>query len=606
MTWWDRVWRRDRLERELDDELRFHVDEIVAEKMRAGLSPEEARRQARLEFGGLDQVKEECRDARGTRFVHDVAQDARFALRLLRKEPALSIGAIVVLALGIGVNNMLFTIVNAHCIRGLPVQHADRLLYLEATDASGADGPLTPSEFDAVRSAHTLEMVAGFESTAGVLVDDAMPADRVTIAYVSPTTLPLLNEQPLLGRGFAAADDAPGAPPVAVIGERLWTTRYEHSRDVLGTPVRVAGVPAVIVGVVGRGFRFPHNADVWLPLSLGPAIRGGRSTARALEGIGLMAPGIGREQAEDELVTLWRTAQAGSQPLEAAPVRLRVVSLNEEFNARLTNPAWLAFTTVGILLVVIACFNVANLLLARSVRREREISIRRALGASRARIVMQLVIESVVLAGCGGALGLFLSAAGLRLFANAIPEGGLPYWIEYTMDGRVVGALAAVCLGTVLLFGLAPALHAAGRSTSETLKTGRAASAGRGVRRWSTVLLTAQLAVSVMLLCAVAGTVRTFFSVERGRAIDGSGLVTMRLAVPAGQVMPASTPQDVVGTVRERLRSLPGVSAVAVATALPGGGPQRLKMAIEGRDGSPAAAPLIPTERSRCSKRAGS
>ncbi len=190
-------WRRDRLERELDDELRFHYEELVAEKMRAGLSPDESRRQARLEFGGLEQVKEQCRDARGTRLAHEIAQDCRYALRLLRKERALSISAVVVLSLGIGVNNMLFTIVNAHCIRGLPVEHAARLLYVASTNPKGEDRPLTLAEFDAVRSAGTMEAVAGFESTAGVLIDDAMPADRVTIAYVSPATLPLLSEQPV-------------------------------------------------------------------------------------------------------------------------------------------------------------------------------------------------------------------------------------------------------------------------------------------------------------------------------------------------------------------------------------------------------------------------
>jgi putative ABC transport system permease protein len=309
----------------------------------------------------------------------------------------------------------------------------------------------------------------------------------------------------------------------------------------------------------------------------------------------LPVPDATLEQVHGELETLWQATPARSSSTEAA-LRVQVVPLNDLFTTRVTTPVWLAFMTVGVLLLMMACFNVANLLLARAVRREREMSIRRALGASAGRIVRQLLTESALLAGLGGALGLGLAAAGLRLFTSAIPEDGLPYWLQYSMDATVVAGLAAACVGTVLLFGLAPALLTVRRRSGRTFQiAGVRSGTDRGVRRWTTVLLTVQLAVSVMLLTAVAGTVRALLSPDKGWSIDGAGLVTMRLAVDPGGLQDEARRADLLAAVRERLRAVPGVSSAAIASALPGAAAIPRRLTIEGREGSAAAAPRVST-----------
>ena len=368
MIWWRRFWRRDRLERELDDELRFHYGGTCRRERcaPASLPNESADARPVSEFGGLEQVKEQCRHAR----VHPARARDRAgspdALRSLRKERALSMSAVVVLSLGIGVNNMLFTIVNAHCIRGLPVEHTARLLCVRVRPTRRARigrsrlRNSTPSN----PPAQWRQLQAG-KDTAGVLIDDAMPADRVTIAYVSPATLPLLSEQLVLGRGLQTDDDRAGAQPVVLIGESLWNARlsqqYHHPRHA-GAGCRRSHHDRSACSTTSC--RFPDNADVWLALAQGPARQGAASSARSLEAIGLPARDITRQQAEEELTRLGLDAQVGSPPSEEAPIQLKVSPINEVFNGKLTSRVWLAFFTVGVLLVMIAFFNVANLMLA--------------------------------------------------------------------------------------------------------------------------------------------------------------------------------------------------------------------------------------------------
>jgi putative ABC transport system permease protein len=597
MNWWRRLWQRDRLERELDRELGFHFERLVDDHVRAGLSPEEARRAARLEFGGIAQVQEACRDARRTRWAHDFGYDLRFAARLLLKERALTATAVLALALGVGVNNTLFSIVNALCIRGLPVHRPDRMVFLDARDAAARSQPLTLDELEALRTgAPSLPDLAAFTSAPVSLADDGHAADRVVDAFVSANVHSLMGRQPVLGRDFRSDDDRPGAAAVVVLGGRVWKTRYGGDPSIVGRTVRVNGSPATIVGVLPDDYRFPANAEIWQPLAAARAVAAKDTRARALGVFGRMRDGATLGGVRGEVGAVDRQA-AQLAPPDAKRPALNVVPINERFNGDITNPAWIAFTTVGVLIVLIACSNVANLLLARSVRRSREMAIRLSLGATRLRIVRQLLAESLILAVLGSAAALAFSAMALRLFALAIPEGGLPFWVTLTMDGRVFAVLAAVCLGTVVVFGLAPALHVSKASVNDVLKeSGATVSRSRAAARWTAGFLTAEFALTVILLAAVASSVRNYFRAERPPdvTLEQARLVTTWITLPAERYRTPVEGMALYRSLQERLRASPSIASAALASTVPLGRTDSRHVVVEGRPRTGAETTRVP------------
>ena len=271
------------MERELDAELRYHVERLTQDYIRDGLSPSEAQRRARLEFGGLEQVKEECRDARGTRWLHELVQDLSFSARLLTKERLFTAAAVLALGLGIGVNSMLFTIVNASCIRGLPIAGVDRIAYLESREGQRESG-LSYADLEEIRSAaRAFENLAAFTDLSDDACRGRSAPDRVASTYMSAEGFELFGGSPLIGRLFGRDDDRPEASPVAVLAGRLWRTRYGADPAVLGRVVRVDGAPATVIGILPDDFRLPGNTDVWLPLAQLPVqdpLRSQRTVAR--------------------------------------------------------------------------------------------------------------------------------------------------------------------------------------------------------------------------------------------------------------------------------------------------------------------------------------
>ncbi len=586
MNWWQRVRHRGKMERELDAELRFHFDRLVDDYLRAGMSERAARRAARAEFGGLDQVKEACRDARGTRWVHDAAHDARFALRLLVKERGTTAVAVLALGCGLGVNTTLFSIVNAICIRGLAIADADRTVFVSARDARDRILPLASHEFQLLQTGVTsFSAMGAYTSAPATVGDEGQAADRATATSISPGAFGILGHRPILGRDFVAGDDRPGAPAVAILGHRIWRNRYASDPQVVGRTIRVNGEPTTVVGIMADGFRFPSNTDLWLPLQMAQPAAPGAAPERSLDAIATLADGVTLAGAR-EGVTSAATRLAAQYPDTNRDVRLTAVPINERFNGNIKDPAWVAFITVGALVVIIACSNVATLLLARSVRRGREMAIRLSLGATRRRIVRQLLAESVILAGFGGVAALGFAALGLRLFARAFPTDALPYWITFTMDGRVFLVLAAACLGTVVLFGLAPALHASRASVSGVLKDGSGSStSGISARRWTAVFLTAEFALTVLLLAAVGLTVRNFQELRRkDPQLDASRLITTWVTLPPSDYR---TPEKRLAFYRGLQARLDAVSAISVstlATGMPFGGASQRHLQIDGRE----------------------
>lgn len=506
-------------------------------------------------------------------------QDLQFATRLLVKDKWFTLVAVVALALGIGVNATVFTFVNAVLLRGLPGDDAGRVLVLDVHDpVRDRSAGVSYLEFrDWTEATRTFSGLAAYRGTTMNLSDEGRPAERFSGTFVSANGFSLLGQFPVLGRGFEPADDRPGATPVILLGGGVWKNRYGGDPTVIGRTVRVNEIPAVIVGVMPEGFRFPQNTDVWQPLGAIPDLQAQRRTQRNFNVFGRLAPDATREQASAEFAAI-STRLAEQYPDTNKDFRARVRTFNEQQNGGPIKAVFLSLLGAVGFVLLIACANVANLLLARSANRSREISVRVSLGASRGRIVRQLLVESLLLAAIAGILGLALSQVGIRLFDAATQDVGRPYWIQFTMDGRVFAYLAAICLGTALMFGLAPALHVARTDVNEVLKEGgRSGAAGLRVRRWSGALIVAELALTLALLAGAGFMMRNFLTMYRFDAgLDTHRLVTMSMVLPEAKYPALEQRLAFYQQLQDRLGAR--FRAVSVATDLPlqGGFTRRL------------------------------
>jgi putative ABC transport system permease protein len=598
VTWWQRLRGRSRLERELDAELRYHFDRLVEDNVRDGLPRSEAVRRARLAFGGVDQVKEGCRDVRGTRWIEDLAGDVRFAGRLLRKHRSFTLVATLVLAVGIGVNGVFLTLVEMICLRGLPIDQVDRVMYVATRDARNVDGRVSFQDFEDFRAAaRSVTAIGAFAAAPMTISDEAVAAERFSGVYVSADALATTRQAPLFGRGFRRDDDRTGAPGVALIGYRVWQARFHADPAVVGRNVRINGAPVTVVGVMPDGFRFPTHADVWQPLAAMPGLTSQRRDERVLGVLGRLSDGVTAAQASEEL-----DAIAGRLALEYpdtnAGIRVTVAPINDRYNGNVTHPAWLAFMTAGGLVLLIACANVANLLLMRSAERSREIAIRASLGASRRRVIRQLLAESTLIAALGGFAGLGLSIGGLRVVSSLTPPDVLPYWMNFTMNTRLIMVMALLCMGTAILFGLLPALQLSVTDVIRALKDGGPTGSGpsRG-RPWTTAFVVCQFALAFVLLAQLALSVRLVLA-ERDKdpAIDMTRVLTLMVELPDYAYRTPGERLDRLRQLQERLQQLPSVSAAALTTALPFGGSTGRQLVLDGAEsGSGKSGPTVQT-----------
>jgi putative ABC transport system permease protein len=590
----DLVLGRRRDER-LTEEIQAHLDLLTDEYVVRGMTPAEARLAARRAFGGVDQVRAVYRDQRGLPFVDALTQDVRFAVRLLRRDRGFAVTSVLVLGLGIGVNNMLFTILNAHTIRGLPMNRVDRVVHISTFDDRNADRGVSYADFEDFRSAaQSFVGLAAFTNAPVAVAGDGHTPERLESTFVSENAFALIGTQPVLGRSFAPEDDRPGAAAVAILGSGAWQSRYGGDRAVLGRSILVNGAAASIIGVMPERSGFPSTAQVWLPLWQTPGLAMQKRDAWTLRVFGRVRDGVTVSAARAEIESI-ADRLSRDHPETNTRVRARVVPINERYLGRLTDPAWLAFMTAGFLVVVISCANVANLMLARSVHRAREIAIRTSLGASRRRVVRQLLIEGGVLATLGGVLGLGVAMTGVRLFRSAIPENVLPYWFDYSMDGRVVTALIAISLGTVFVFALLPAIHASKTDVNRVLKAGGpTGTASRVARRWATAFLIAEFALTVVLLAQLAVSLRIASpTLPADPIIDTRDVLTAAITLPAEQYRTPDQRTEFYRRFDERLRAIPSVSSMSVASALPFSGAAEQRLDIAGR--APASGASQPT-----------
>ncbi|MGB2713338.1 MAG: ABC transporter permease [Vicinamibacterales bacterium] len=515
-------------------------------------------------------------------------QDLRFAIRMLVKDRWFTFVAVLALGLGIGVNTTVFTFVNAVLIRGLPYDDSERIMIVTTRNTTQSNpGVASYQDLEDWRAqSKSFTGLACFQQTSMNVTDSGHPPERTPGARVCANTFGLLGQPMHLGRDFLPGEDKKGAEPVVIIGYGVWKSRYGGDSNILGRAVKVNGVAATIVGVMPEGVRFPSNADMWQPLV--PNENSLRRNQRNMTVVGRLAPGVTQARAQAEMSGI--AQQLAKQfPDTNENIDALVMTFNQRFNGGPIRIVFLALLGAVGFVLLIACANVANLQLARSAQRAREVAVRVALGASRARVVRQLLVESTLLACIGGVLGLGLSTIGVRLFDRAVEGSGKPYWIQFTFDPIVFGYLALICLTTGILFGLAPALQVSKTNVNEILKEGGRGSAGGRRARWLTsTMVVVELALTIVLLVGAGLMIRSFlklYSLDIGARTDH--LLTMSTGLPDQKYPKAEQRQIFYESVLTRLQTIPGMQAAAIASAIPFGGSDRRRLEI---DGKPVAA----------------
>ena len=610
-SWFRISSRRADFERQMQDEMRIHVELYQADLRRRGLSEEEARRRAFAEFGSVDARKEECREAVGLRLFDELRGDIGYAVRLLRRSPAFTIVALLSLALGIGANTAIFSLIDTVLVKTLPVQDPQRLFFVDNSGgkSGGSSGPPYPC-FERLRDHNRfLSSIAAFNARQFKVSIDGAP-ERVRGQYASGSYFDLLGVRAIHGRVLTPADDAEpgrGGPdgPVAVISDAFWTRRFARDPSVLGKTVQVETQWVTIVGVTPPGFfglQVGSPVDITLPMML---VEQGLQSKQSwwLSVIARVAPGATVEQARADLEALWDTylTEVG-MPRERRGYFSGIVLVSAARGANQLRRAYSEplLIVMGIVAVVllIGCANVANLLLARATARQNEIAVRLAIGASRGRVIRQLLTEGVVLVSLGAAAGVLFAWWGASFLVAVLAGPAERVVLEPHFDLRVLGFTAGVSIGTALLFSLAPALRATDVGAAKPGIVGRSTPQNR----LGGALVVIQVTLSVLLLCGAALFVRTLNNLNGvDFGFDRAGMLSMQVeATVPGRAVTPKTPaeyradHDRLGAIwrgfMERLHQVPGVSSAGVAAGMsPLSGLIRgVKIAIDG----PAPGPV--------------
>jgi len=563
------LFRWAQADQELDDELRDHLERKTEEYVAQGMAPEEARRLARLELGGVEKVKEECRDARGINFVSNFSQDLRLGFRNVHNKPLFSLMVVLMVALGVAGNAAIFSIYNSLSLRALPFAESDRLVDLDETAPKWNlkfVGISANDYFAWSKGNGAFDSMAVFRGPSYNLSAGGI-AERVTGAQVSRGMLDVLRLKPLLGRNFSPQEDSPGGPKVVVLSYGLWRRMFDGDRNVLGRVVKLDEKVYTVIGVLPREAVFPDRVELWTPLAADPTVPSGYY----LSGIGRLKPGILIEQARADLLRVHRAmVSEGHRENEiTSPV---LTPLRDRYVGDLKTVSKMLLGAVGLVLLT-ACVNIAALMLVRSSLRSRELAIRAALGASRARIVAQLVTESVVLAGIGGALGIILGAACTRAIVSLMPDQ-IPQWITFSLDGSFAIFCVAISGAAALLFELAPALQASRSDICRPLQNAAArATEPRGQRATLNAFVVCEIGLALMLSISAGLLVQSFRKVLHvDPGFRPENVLTFHVSVPDATYDTHEKKIAYYDKLFERLRSLPGVSAAGATSAPPFGG----------------------------------
>ncbi len=569
MTFWSRMrsWMRVTLfrslaENEMDAEMRFHVETYAEDLVRTGVTREEALRRARIEFGGIQISKENCRDARGANIVESFFQDLRYGVRSMRRSPGFTAVAVIALALGIGANAAVFSVVNAVLLRPLAYKDADRLV----TILHHTKNPVAVANYIDWRDrSRSFEAMAAAEYWSPNLTSTD-PPEHLYGLQVTQNMLPMLGVDSLLGRWFAVGEDQKGAEHEVILSYRLWQRRFAADANELGKSITLNGEAYTVVGVMPPEFKFAPfwatRAELWVPMAFGDRTysRGGNS----LRIFARLAPGVSLAQARAEMATITALLE---KKFPGTNREVEITPLREAMVGDIGTSLLVLLGAVGFVLLI-ACANVAHMLLARAAARQKEIAVRTALGAGRGRLVRQFLTENLLLSALGGGAGLLLAIWGTHALV-ALSPAHIPRMDAVTIDFRVVQYLFCITLLTSVAFGLAPALQASAVSLSDALKeSGRGASDSASRNRLRSTLVASEFALALMLLIGAGLMVRSFFALESiDPGFNPHNVLSMVASVAGSKE--ANQREVFYQQLLERVRAIPGVECAGGINHLP-------------------------------------
>ena len=594
--------RREEVDRELEEEFAFHLEMETRANLRAGMSPEAARRQAVLTFGGRERFREEVRDARWLAPVIGMTPDVKLALRMLAKHPALSLTSALGMAVGVAIATAFFSFM-AFYYSAPPLDEGDRIVALDYLEAGGDDCFCTTLfDLESWRSQQSVRQLSAFRDADRYLRVPGGTAGGVRVAEMTASGFDVARVQPLLGRPLLASDETEGAPAVLVIGHDEWRRNFGADRGVVGREVRIGGTPYTVVGVMPEGFRFPYNHGYWT------ALRSGRALAAPGEGprvtiFGRLAPGVHRSAAEAEL-RIVGTRLAREFPAPYASFRPIVKPYVQVVLDVHQYPAWIVWTMQVFAALVLAAVSVtvAALVYARTASRQAEIAVRTALGASRRRIVTQLFVEALALSSLAAAAGLLIANAGFRQIVAINSPGSLPYWIEPGPPASTVAYALGLAVLAAFIVGIVPALAATGQRLQSTLRQMGGATGMQLGSTW-TALIVVQVAAAMVVLPVVIAIAWNMYREPRAEpTFPVEEMLAVRLerdAAPAREALAAPSVEQAGESFAEtqaelirRIAAEPGVRGVTYATAPPRSG-QRVRIELEGGATTGDAAPVV-------------
>jgi putative ABC transport system permease protein len=559
------LFRRTRLEDDLAAEIAAHLELAEREALDAGLSPEEARRAALIRFGGIEHVKEDHRDRRGIRWLETFLRDLRFGFASILREPGFAAVSIGVLALGIGANTAMFSLVDATLLKPLPFPEPERIVRVWETPTPDSINGFTTLDFLDWKRLNTVFEAFSVERGASLALTGEGEPVRLEALLVSADYFQVFGVDAALGRTFVDGEDQPGAAAVVLLSHATWETRFGGDPDILQRTIDLDNREHTVVGVLPQGVFDRHGFEIWKPLVFAPD-QMNRST-HWLRSVGRREPGVSIEQAQAEMSAI------DARLTELTPTWKKDWGvLVEPYDRRLVDDRLkqsltIAFAAVALVLLI-ACANVANLLLAKGVARRKEMAVRAALGATRGRLIVQLLTESLVLCAFGGLSGLLLARL-LLAVAKPLIADSLPFTADVSLDPRVLGFSAVATLGVSLLIGLLPSLQTSFARLAQAMNQGaRGSSASReGLRR---AIVVGEVAVSLILICGSTLLFKSLYQLQQVETgVRVADILTMTANLPYSSYSTPDSATRFMGRVVEELRATPGVSDAAVASDLP-------------------------------------